>query len=103
MRLSISHNSLSSSRSIVSNLIELSAEMEVALEWQPYSQAGSFKEAFKLPDTSWMPHFAQCLCFDLPYTFAGDLKLPAYFLQGSAVSIDLPVSLLEDFTLPIVL
>src|SRR5439155_26334980 len=69
-------------------LIELSAEMEVALKWQSYSQAGSFKEAFKLPYTSWMPHFAQCLCFDLPYTFAGDLKLPAYFLQGSAVAID---------------
>ena len=31
----------------------------------PYSQAGSFKEAFELPDTSWMPHFAQGLRFDL--------------------------------------
>src|SRR5947209_7944749 len=76
--------------------IELSAEMEVALEWQPYSEAGSFKEAFELPNTSWMPHFAQCLCFDLADALAGDLKLPAYFFQGSAVAIDQPESLLED-------
>src|SRR5436309_9480769 len=61
--------------------IELSAEMEVALEWQPYSEAGSFKEAFELPNTSWMPHFAQCLCFDLADALAGDLKLPAKALR----------------------
>src|SRR5438046_10234341 len=61
------------------------------------SQAGSFKESFELPNTRWMPHFAQCLCFDLPYTFAGDLKLPAYFYYGPAVAIDHPEPLLEDW------
>src|SRR5919198_5192051 len=70
--------------------IELSAEFEVALEWPPYSQSRSFKEAFELPDTSRMPHFAQGLCFDLADTLAGDLKLAAYFFQGSAIPIHEP-------------
>jgi hypothetical protein len=65
------------------------------------SQSGSFKEAFKLPDTSWMSHFAQGLCFDLTYAFAGNLKLPAYFFQGSAVAIDQPESLLKDLSFTI--
>jgi len=62
----------------------------------PYSKSGSFKEAFELSNTSWMPHFTQGLCFDLADTLAGNLKLPPYFFQGSAISINQPKSLLED-------
>src|SRR5436309_8411481 len=76
--------------------IELSAESEVALEWRPKSQSGSFKEALELPDTSRMSHFAQGLCFDLTDTLPSDLELPPYFFQGSAISIDQAKSLLED-------
>ena len=67
----------------------------------PYSQAGSFKEAFELPDTSWMPHLTQGLRFDLADALAGNLELPAYFFQGSAVPIDQPETLLEDLSFPI--
>ena len=43
-----------------------------------------------------MPHFTQGLCFDLANTLASDLKLPAYFFQRSAISINQTKSLLED-------
>src|SRR5204862_7298713 len=76
--------------------IELSAEAEVALEWRPKSQSGSFKEALELPDTSRMSHFAQRLCFDLTDTLPSDLELPPYFFQSPAISIDQAKSLLED-------
>src|SRR5262249_1798806 len=76
--------------------IELSIELEVALQWQSSSQSGSFKEAFELPNTSWMPHLAQGLRFDLTDSLAGDLELPAHFFKGSAISIDQPKSLLQD-------
>src|SRR5262249_13272615 len=48
-----------------------------------------------------MPHFTQCLCFDLANTLPGHLKLPADFFQGSAISINQPKSLLEDLPLTI--
>src|SRR6266496_2740348 len=47
-----------------------------------------FKETFKLSDTSRMPHFAQRLGFDLTDPLAGNLKLSAYLLQRSAISVD---------------
>ena len=49
-----------------------------------------------MPNTSWVPHFTQGLCFDLANTLASDLKLPAYFFQRSAISINQSKSLLED-------
>src|SRR4029453_16143632 len=65
------------------------------------SQSGSFKEAFELPNTSRVSHFTQGLRLDLANTLAGDLKLPAYFFQGSAISIDQPKSLFEDLSFAI--
>src|SRR6266487_4432533 len=94
----ISHNFLSSSRSIVSSQLNCLQSWKLRSNGNHKSQSGSFKEAFKLPDTSWMSHFAQGLCFDLTYAFAGNLKLPAYFFQGSAVAIDQPESLLKDLS-----
>ena len=55
-----------------------------------YFRFRGFKETLELSDTSRMPHFAQGLCFDLANALAGNLELPAYFLQRSAVAIDQP-------------
>src|SRR5205823_11093720 len=63
--------------------------------------SGGFKETLELSDTSRMPHFAQGLCFNLTNPLAGNLELPAHFLQRSAVAIDQPKSLLEHLPLPI--
>src|SRR5438046_7758111 len=63
--------------------------------------SGGFKETLELPDTSRMPHFAQGLCFNLTDPLAGNLELPPYLLQRSAVAIDQPKSLLEHLPLPI--
>src|SRR5437773_11403454 len=46
-----------------------------------------------------MPHFSQRFRFDLANALPRDLKLPAYFLEGSAVSIDQPKPLLEHLPL----
>src|SRR5438128_7419563 len=63
--------------------------------------SGGFKETLELPDTSRMPHFAQGLCFNLTNPLAGNLELPTYLLQRSAVAIDQPKSLLEYLPFPI--
>ena len=71
--------------------IELTAAPEVALGMGAENDtldSGRFKETFELSDTGRMPHFAQRFCFDLTNPLAGDLELPAYFLQRSAVAID---------------
>src|SRR5215813_3791383 len=48
-----------------------------------------------------MPHLTQGLRFDLANALTSDLKLPAYFFQGSAISVDQTKSLLEDLPLTI--
>src|SRR5207237_5924447 len=67
----------------------------------PCSKSRGLKESLQLSDTGWMPHLAQRLCFDLANALAGNLELPAYFFQSSAVSVDQPESLFEYLTLPI--
>src|SRR5437870_11504805 len=66
-----------------------------------YSNSRSFKESLQLSNSSWMPHFAQGFCFNLADSLAGNLELPAYFFQGSTVSIDQAKSLLEHLPFPI--
>jgi hypothetical protein len=60
------------------------------------SNSRRFKKTFQLPNPSWMPHFAQGLCFDLANPLASNLELSAYFFQRSAVAVDKAESLLED-------
>src|SRR5207248_11643681 len=57
------------------------------------------KETFKLSDTGRMANFSQCFRFDLANALPRELKLPAYFLERSAVSIHLPKPLLKYLTL----
>src|SRR5262249_10395594 len=91
----ISHNCLSSSRSIVSNQLNYLQSWKLRSNGKHILQTGSFKKAFELTYASRMPHFTQGLRFDLANTLASDLKLPAYFFQGPAISIDQPKSLLQ--------
>src|SRR5215510_1145889 len=60
-----------------------------------------FKKTFQLPDTGWMPHLTQSLCLNLADPLARNLKLPAYFLQRSAVAIHETESLFEDLPLTV--
>ena len=66
-----------------------------------YSQSRRFEESLQLPNTSWVPHFAQGFCFDLTDALAGNLELPAYLLQRATVSIDQPKPLLEHLPFPV--
>src|SRR5215510_3767708 len=92
----MSHNCLSSSRSLVSNQLNYLQSWKLRSNGKHILQTGSFKKAFELTYASRMPHFTQGLRFDLANTLASDLKLPAYFFQGPAISIDQPKSLLQN-------
>src|SRR5215475_14540211 len=61
-----------------------------------WSNPRRFKKTFQLPDTGWMPHFAQALCFDLADSLTSHLELPTDFFQRSTVAVDESKSLLED-------
>src|SRR5207244_11855865 len=57
------------------------------------------EEAFQLPDSSGMSHFAQGLGFNLPYPFTGHPELAAYFFKGPAISINQSKALFQHLPL----
>src|SRR5260370_1728898 len=88
----------------LSPCIELIAALKVALGRNSKSQVlkvSRFKEAFKVSDAGRMPHFPPCFRFELTNALPRDLKLPAYFLESSAVSIDEPKPLFKHLPLPL--
>src|SRR5436190_19154406 len=65
------------------------------------SNSRRFKETFQLPNSGWVPHFAQGFCFDLADPLASNLELPPHFFQCSAMAVDEPESLLKDLPFPV--